>query len=385
LFSGVMGFDEGFVLAGFTPIWACEIDKKCQSVIRRHLPNVTIYDDINDLNPGTVQRPDVLIASPPCQDFSVAGKRQSLEGIRGYLSIKCVEFINRLEPDIVVIENVPGWLSAGGNAFGRFLGLLVGADTALVPAPGQKWTSSGMVTGCKRTACWTTLDSQFFNVAQRRERVFIVASPRKECASEILFERKSRGRDFKTLREAWKTASETVGSSSAGGSGSGIRSLNAGRDGYNDGSDQTYIAEKAFWGNNTSGPIQVATACNAHGGTGRHDFESETFLVTGPIMSDGKRMPGTQPDDAESLVIARSGVEHNYQFLRGGFGVRRLTPTEAERLQGMPDGWTSHGMDEKGNMVPQSDSARYKQLGNAVTATVSFWIATRVKKFLLKS
>jgi DNA (cytosine-5)-methyltransferase 1 len=147
-----------------------------------------------------------------------------------------------------------------------------------------------------------------------------------------------------------------------------------------------------------------------------HEFATETataYRTSGNcgVMEQGDRTAAlnTAPDPNQNIVAVpeepkqvqwasgggqvenptaqalRSGVEHNYQFLRGGFGVRRLTPTEAERLQGLSDGWTSHGMDEKGNMVPQSDSARYKQLGNAVTATVSFWIATRIKQFLLKS
>ena len=80
----------------------------------------------------------------------------------------------------------------------------------------------------------------------------------------------------------------------------------------------------------------------------------------------------------------RSGAQHNYQFLRGGFRVRRLTPTECERLQNFPDCWTAFGVDEKGQQIPMSDSARYKMLGNAVTCSVSNWLATRIKQFLNK-
>jgi len=117
-----------------------------------------------------------------------------------------------------------------------------------------------------------------------------------------------------------------------------------------DGSNGNAIA---FGGNNTSGPIEVATALNAHGGAGRMDFESETFL--------------------QQVSSA------------GNLGVRRLMPVECERLQGFPDGWTEWGMEEDGqweHFKQQADGTRYRQLGNAVAVPVAEWLGHRIKRFL---
>ena len=83
-----------------------------------------------------------------------------------------------------------------------------------------------------------------------------------------------------------------------------------------------------------------------------------------------------------TMQALRSNAEHSYQFLRGGFGVRRLTAVECEKLQSLPVGWTEFGLDATGKQIPMSDSQRYKMLGNAVTSNVSHWIANRVKLFL---
>lgn len=113
---------------------------------------------------------------------------------------------------------------------------------------------------------------------------------------------------------------------------------------------QTFVA---FRGNNTSGPIEIATTCTAHG-SGRLDFESETF-VTHTLCGDGFDASEDGPGRGTPLIP-------NYA------GVRRLMPVECERLQGFPDGWTEG----------QADSTRYRQLGNAVSVPVAEWIGKRI-------
>jgi len=148
-----------------------------------------------------VPMPDVLVAGTPCQAFSVAGLRKSLQDDRGNLTLSFVRLANAIDnvrlregskPLTVVWENVPGVLSVGDNAFGCFLAALVGADSPLVPPAGLRWTNAGLVTGPRRTATWIVKDAQHFGVAQRRERVFVMASARDPAyPAQVFFERKS--------------------------------------------------------------------------------------------------------------------------------------------------------------------------------------------------
>lgn len=195
LFSGIGGFDCGFEQAGFTPIWMCERDDACQSVLKKHWPNVKLYDDITSDDIFTAEPPDILIGSSPCQGFSVAGLRGSLSDDRSNLCLRFCHVVERLNPKLVVYENVPGILNTKDNAFGCFLAALVGADTALIPPTECGWTDAGLVVGPKRTAAWRVLDSQYFGLAQRRRRVFVVADTLGGCSGQILFECQSSRRN----------------------------------------------------------------------------------------------------------------------------------------------------------------------------------------------
>lgn len=134
-----------------------------------------------------------------CQAFSYAGKRRSLDDYRGNLTLTFCEIADSIdhvrticgdEPCIIFWENVPGVLSTKDNAFGCFLGQLVGADAPL-SSGAKRWPSAGVVAGPKRKAAWRVLDAQHFGVPQRRRRVFVVASARERVdPAKILFERK---------------------------------------------------------------------------------------------------------------------------------------------------------------------------------------------------
>ncbi len=128
--------------------------------------------------------PDILVAGTPCQAFSVVGLRKSLDDDRGNLTLAFVRLANAidnvrsrkgLKPLTILWENVPGVLNVRDNAFGCFIGAMVGADSALIPTSGLRWTDVGLVSGPRRSAAWRLLDAQFFGLAQRRKRVFLVA------------------------------------------------------------------------------------------------------------------------------------------------------------------------------------------------------------------
>lgn len=144
-----------------------------------------LWGDMREVTPDLLRRhgvplPNIVVAGTPCQAFSVAGARKGLEDPRGNLTLAFVDLLHAIvaaRPDgklAVLWENVPGVLSDKGNAFGCFLGGLVGSLDA-IPAPaGGSWPREGMVEGPRSRAAWATLDAQWFGVAQRRERVFVV-------------------------------------------------------------------------------------------------------------------------------------------------------------------------------------------------------------------
>ena len=141
--------------------------------------------DMTEVTPDLMRQngvplPDLIVAGTPCQAFSVAGMRKGLEDPRGNLTLAFVEICHATvaaRPDgklAVLWENVPGVLSDKGNAFGAFLGGLVGADDALSSPDGGSWPGVGMVSGPRARLAWRVLDAQYFGVAQRRRRVFVV-------------------------------------------------------------------------------------------------------------------------------------------------------------------------------------------------------------------
>lgn len=144
-----------------------------------------LWGDMREVTPDLLRRhgiplPNIVVAGTPCQAFSVAGARKGLEDPRGNLTLAFVDLLHAIvaaRPDgklAVLWENVPGVLSDSGNAFGCFLGGLVGSLDA-IPAPaGGSWPREGMVEGPRSRAAWAVLDAQWFGVAQRRERVFVV-------------------------------------------------------------------------------------------------------------------------------------------------------------------------------------------------------------------
>lgn len=168
LFAGIGGFDLGFERAGFEVAWCVEKDKNAQAVLRNRFPNAKIYGDITHLDPDTLERVDLICGGFPCQDLSVAGKRAGLAGERSGLFHDAMRIVRRLNPSIIILENVPGLLSSNR-----------GLDfAAVLREVGEGWD-------CQEVA-WRVLDSQYFGVAQRRKRVFVVAGSRVGCSDEIL-------------------------------------------------------------------------------------------------------------------------------------------------------------------------------------------------------
>jgi DNA (cytosine-5)-methyltransferase 1 len=181
LFAGVGGFDLGLEASGHTCIGQVEIDKHARSVLDKHWPDVPKHDDVTTAIDWAIENEfvgntDLVVGGFPCQDLSVAGKRAGLAGERSGLFHDALAFAKTVKAKTIILENVPGLLSSNqGRDFGTVLTELANAGYSNIE--------------------WRVLDSQFFGVAQRRRRVFIVASVGTEPFRQILTEPESSARD----------------------------------------------------------------------------------------------------------------------------------------------------------------------------------------------
>ncbi len=276
--SGIEATSVAWEPVGMKPLWFSETEPFPSAVLAAHWPQVDNLGDMTKIaaavRAGDVPAPDLLVGGTPCQAFSVAGLRGGLSDERGQLTLSYVELADSIDekreqngeqPAIIVWENVPGVLSSKDNAFGCFLAGLAGESEELKPA-GEKWTNVGYVSGPKRTIAWRILDAQYFGVAQRRRRVFVVASARTDiCPAEILFEYDSLHGDITPGGETGQTVAALT-KNGVGATGADDNQAQAGH-------------LIAFGGGNTSGEIKVATTCTAHGA--RLDFDTDTFAVHG--------------------------------------------------------------------------------------------------------
>lgn len=223
--SGIEAASVAWEPIGFTPVWFAQFDPEHDyskgpdfpsALLDHHWPHVPNLGDLTTVRHQIelgYDAPDVFVAGTPCQAYSVAGKREGLSDERGALTLEYVKILDTIDEQrkqqgkpaaIGLWENVPGVLSSKDNAFGCFLGDLAGEDCELVP-PGKRWSNAGCVFGPKRTVAWRVLDAQYFGVAQRRRRVFVVASAREGVDPvELLFEFEGVRRDTAPSRETEK-------------------------------------------------------------------------------------------------------------------------------------------------------------------------------------
>ena len=227
--SGIEAASVAFGPLGWKAIAFSEIEPFPCAVLAHHYPDVPNFGDMTKFREWPEEifaDADAVVGGPPCQAFSVAGARNGLNDDRGNLTLTYAELINHADairfihgkpPVVVLYENVPGLLSDKTGAFGCFLAGLSGEDDPLV-APGGRWTNAGCVSGPQRTVAWRVLDAQYFGVAQRRRRVFVVASARKGFdPAQVLFEWDGVRRDTAPSRQTGEVAPTIPARSTAGG------------------------------------------------------------------------------------------------------------------------------------------------------------------------
>jgi DNA (cytosine-5)-methyltransferase 1 len=417
--SGIEAASVAWKPLGMSCEWLAEIEPFPSAVLAHHYPDVPNVGDMtiiaDAIRIGLMSAPDMLVGGTPCQAFSVAGLRKGLIDPRGELTIKYVDIANAIDEQrpgyecIIVWENVPGVLSDKGNAFGCFLGALSGDDDALEP-PGGKWTNAGVVFGPQRAIAWRILDAQYFGVAQRRRRVFLIASARKDFdPTEILFESEGVRRDIAPSRESREEITYDVAPCLVS-SGIGVERIGETR-----GQDpvvavQTFDRQSS--GEYGTAPIAVTVSAR--------DYKSATDLV---MSVHGTQDPDINVEQAHTLG-RNSGQENALVYgipsnwigrepKNGGNAVAPMidvapcqtktdvhgvayttafsakdyggdASVECERLQGFPDGYTK--IPWRGKPSDECpDGNRYKALGNSMAVPCMAWIGQRIIQHLTPS
>lgn len=376
--SGIEAASVAWSPLGWKAAWFAEIEPFPSEVLRQRFPDIPNLGDMTKLPEmilsEEIEAPDLLCGGTPCQAFSVAGLRKSLDDDRGNLSLIFCEIANAIEtvrrrnnqpPPIIFWENVPGVLRTKDNAFGCFVGALAGADFPF-DVPAGRWESSGRIAGADRKLAWRTLDAQHFGVPQRRKRVFIVASSREDFdPSKVLFESPSLSGVVESgAEETEKTSADLGSSSSKRPDETVIYDVAHACDVVRTYKDVTpsLIARMGTGGGNVPLVIVEPTYCIAENSIGRK-------------LENGCNGKGWL--EGVSYTLNATGV-HGVSY---GNVVRRLTPVECERLQGFPDNWTR--IPYRGKAEEDCpDSPRYKAIGNSWAVPVARWIGERIQKEL---
>lgn len=421
VFTGIGGFDLGLERSGWRCAGQIEVDPFCTRVLARHWPNVPRWGDVRsvavprehrrqglseqrrsgaaELAEGCADAPwrsgsiDLLCGGFPCQDLSVAGRRAGLSAARSGLFFEFVRLASELRPRWLLLENVPGLFSSNG-----------GRDFALI-----LHTLDQLGYGVS----WRVLDSRYFGVPQRRRRVFLVGHLGAACPIEVLFEPEGGERDSAPGGEAGEDVAYCL-AASAGGSkfGSGRDSQDTFIIGQN-GSDvqvshelgaltsgqarQTSGDVIAFaWQQGTAAEKDRAYIVRAGDYAGAlSNTRQDAVAIAGAQSASNTRHTSGLKSEADLLAYQCQGTNvgpmgalrrgngnetGGVPFASAGSAVRRLSPTECERLQGFPDGWSCLcGVEPYSTASCRCpDSPRYAALGNAVTVNVITWLGQRL-------
>ena len=197
LFDGSGGFPLGGLLSGITPVWASEIEPFPIRVTTKRLPFMKHYGDVSRMDGGKIEPVDIITFGSPCQDMSIAGRREGLDGSRSSLFYEAVRIVKEMRcatdgryPRYIVWENVPGAFSSNKGAdFQSVLEEICSAKGYKIdPARPAKWPAAGEIVADDFSLAWRVFDAQYWGVPQRRKRIYLVADFAGGSAGKILFE-----------------------------------------------------------------------------------------------------------------------------------------------------------------------------------------------------
>ena len=329
--SGIEAASVAWGGLGFEAAWFSEIEPFPCSVLAHHYPGTRNLGDMTDWRNWPDEPVDLCVGGTPCQSFSIAGLRGGIQDSRGGLMLQYLGIIGRYKPRWVLWENVPGVLSAnGGRDFGSFIGGLAQL--------GYGWA-------------YRVLDAQWFGVAQRRRRVFVVGYLGEwTYPAKVLFERESLRRDNPPGRRPGESVTGTL----------------AARFGRNGKTANDTV---------NSGQLIPTIAKCLTADMMKNDAAVETMLPLIFKPSFYTRGKNGGPSQIAPTLCANA-KKGDQEPLIGSLMVRRLTPRECERLQGFPDDYTLVTHRNK----PAADGPRYKALGNSMAVPVMRWIGKRIQE-----
>ncbi|MBU0278719.1 MULTISPECIES: DNA (cytosine-5-)-methyltransferase [unclassified Gemella] len=393
LFSGSGGFELASKLSGITPIWNSEVEPFPVLVTRKNFPEVKQLGNIQHINGKRIPPVDIITFGSPCQDLSIAGKRQGLDGKRSNLFYEAIRVIKEMRketngnyPRFIIWENVPGAFSSNkGEDFRCVLEAIchIKDIQTSIPRP-SKWENSGDIMGGAFSLAWRVLDARYFGVPQRRKRIFLVADFNGRSASEILFDEKSVPRNIETSSDERKTTTKRIGRRTTlclndqGGERMDVTedftaTLRA------KGNRAPYVFENHGQDSRFNGPLDVSPTLGANLGLGDNNqplvvdaktydirltsentrnvratiYETDTSrtIDTGGnnldrnqgglavVYSTSKNSHHTIANVNEVGTLVASDYKDPPTVMERNLKVRRLTPLECGRLQGFPDDW----------------------------------------------
>jgi DNA (cytosine-5)-methyltransferase 1 len=340
LFSGIGGFSLGLKEAGIKTNWIgfSDINKHSNKIFKRRFPNAEELGSITTIQPNKLPNIDLVTFGFPCQDLSIAGKRGGLSANRSSLFFEAIKIIRDKRPKYFIFENVKGVFSSNeGKDFDIIL-----RSIADIGYDGQ----------------WELCNTRWY-LPQNRERVYFVGHIRGESRPKVFPIRKD---DRKNDNDREESKIKIIGHSGSGGQKGSIHSA----DGVmscltaTDYKQPKQVALEIFdyrcdegirvRKNNCSPTLKAAMTTNSG------NIPMIRAVLT-PSRAEKRQNGRRFKNDGEDMFTLTAQDNHGVQI---GRKIRRLTPTECERLQGFPDGWTDG----------QSDTQRYKQLGNAVSVPV---------------
>lgn len=271
LFDGSGGFPLGGVLAGITPIFNSEIEPFPVRVTEVRFPNMKHYGDISTLQGSELEPVDIITFGSPCQDMSVAGKREGLDGNRSSLFYEAIRIVKEMReatngkyPRYIVWENVPGAFSSNkGEDFKAVLEEICKVkDGQVSVSKPSKWENAGRIMGDGYSIAWRLLDAQYWGVPQRRQRIYLVADFDGGSAGKILFESEGlsgySAQGFQSWQNAANCITEGIGET---------------------GSQDSLMFENHSQDTRYRGPLAVAQTVSSTYGTGGNN---QPFVVQTP-------------------------------------------------------------------------------------------------------
>jgi len=351
LFAGIGAFRLGLERTGHECVWANEWLERPRSIYARNFGEQPDGRDIRNVSAGDIPSADLLVGGFPCATFSVAGKRTgfSLDDTRGTLAFEMFRLAHEKSIPYLLFENVKGLLNHdGGRTFEIILEVL-----------------DGLGYDCQ----WELLDSQNFGVPQHRERIFLIGHLRGKPRPKVFpIGRASRSNDEANSQE--RTGREGLFSDIS-------PTLDAHY--YKGGNARQYVVQTESRRDKemrtyTEGVVPTLTAQMGTGG-GNVPYVRPMLDVARVNKSPNGRLI---KDDGDPMYTITAQDRHGVQIgNEDGFAIRKLTPLECERLQGLPDGWTELYHD--GRRV--SDSERYERCGRTITIPVVEAIGRRLHEF----